>query len=160
MSEANEGLGVAHGRKESAKHFLFKQAEKAACRHPSLPYILMYEVKKTPPFFPAAAKLLKINQRCYNSCMSGHKSKDELDTGWKEFDRPEDGQVYQHYKGGKYEVVTTGFLEDGETPCVIYRSLADGNIWVRTATNFLETTEVKGKRMPRFRPVEAPGQSH
>lgn len=119
VSEANEGFGVVHRRKESAKHFLFKQAEKAACRHPLSPIYFDGRGQKTPPFFPAAAKPLKINQRCYNSCMSGHKSKDELDTDWKEFDRPEDGQVYKHYKGGKYEVVTTGFLEDGETPCVI-----------------------------------------
>lgn len=82
--------------------------------------------------------------------MSNHKSKDELDTGWDGFDRPEDGRIYQHYKGGKYEIVASGYLEDSETPCVVYRSLADGNTWVRTAKNFLESIEVDGTSMTRF----------
>lgn len=88
---------------------------------------------------------------------NNHKSKDELDAGWDGFDRPKDGQIYKHYKGGAYSVVATGFLEGGETPCVVYKSLIDKNTWVRTAQNFFETIEINGKLIPRFEPVESLG---
>lgn len=66
---------------------------------------------------------------------------------------PEDGQIFQHYKGGKYVIVATGFLEDSEAPCVIYRSLLKDIVWVRTAENFLEKVECKGSTQPRFKPI-------
>jgi hypothetical protein len=55
--------------------------------------------------------------------MSKQKSLDEIKAGWNDFERPKDGQIFQHYKGGKYEIIATGFLEDSEAPCVTYRSL-------------------------------------
>jgi hypothetical protein len=48
------------------------------------------------------------------------------------------------------EIVATGFLEDTEAPCAIYRSLKRGTVWVRTANSFLETVEYKDKIVPRF----------
>ena len=82
--------------------------------------------------------------------MTQQKPIDEIQAGWDDFDRPQDGQIFQHYKGGKYEIVATGFLEDSETPCVIYRSLLKNIIWVRTAKNFLENVEHDGAIQPRF----------
>jgi hypothetical protein len=55
--------------------------------------------------------------------MTKQKSIDEIKAGWVAMTRPIDGQVFQHYKGGNYEIIATGFLEDTEAPCVIYRSL-------------------------------------
>lgn len=85
--------------------------------------------------------------------MSKHRSNDELEQLWADFDRPEPGQRFEHYKGGHYEIIATGFLEDTEAPCVVYRSLAKGGVWVRTAKNFLEDIEHEGAVRPRFRPI-------
>lgn len=82
--------------------------------------------------------------------MSKLKPIGEILAGWNAFDRPGDGVQYQHYRGGRYEIIATGFLEDTEVPCVVYRSLEKGIIWVRTAKNFLESVEYEGRAVPRF----------
>lgn len=82
--------------------------------------------------------------------MTKQKSIEEILAGWDGLERPEDGAIYQHYKGGRYEIVATGFLEDTETPCVVYRSLKKDIVWVRTAKNFLENVEHDGETVPRF----------
>ena len=86
--------------------------------------------------------------------MSKQKPLEKILAGWDDFERPVDGQRFEHYKGGQYTVVATGFLEDSEAPCVVYKSLDKGIIWVRTAKNFFEDIEHQGKMMPRFRPKE------
>lgn len=85
--------------------------------------------------------------------MSKQKPIEEILAGWDGFDRPKDGQIFVHYKGGRYGIVATGFLEDTETPCVIYRSFEKDIVWERTAKNFLEEVEYEGKIVPRFRPL-------
>lgn len=85
--------------------------------------------------------------------MTKQRSIDEILTGWNGLERPLDGQVYQHYKGGNYEIVATGFLEDSEAPCAVYRFLLKNIVWVRTAKNFLETVEHNNRVMPRFKPI-------
>ncbi len=87
---------------------------------------------------------------CYDKIMTKQKSIDEIMAGWDGFSRPKDGQIFQHYKGGRYEIVATGFLEDTEAPCVVYRSLEKDIVWVRTAKNFFETIEYNGATRPRF----------
>ena len=82
--------------------------------------------------------------------MSKHKSTEEILAGWDGFDSPKNGDIYIHYKGGRYEIVATGFLEDTEAPCVVYRSLQRKTVWVRTAKNFLEDVEHNGQIVPRF----------
>lgn len=69
---------------------------------------------------------------------------------WDAYDRPTDGTRFHHYKGGEYEIVATGFLENEELPAVVYRSLEKNIVWVRTAENFFETVAVDGQTMPRF----------
>lgn len=86
--------------------------------------------------------------------MSKQKPIDEIQAGWNDYDRPRDGTTFQHYKGGKYEIVATGFIEDTETPCVAYRSLENDTVWVRTAKNFLEQVEYQGSLVLRFSPFE------
>lgn len=85
--------------------------------------------------------------------MPKSKPLDEILDNWKKFTRPQDGQRFQHYKGGVYEVVATGFIENSELPCVIYRSLEKNIVWVRTAENFLESIEDNGVTKPRFKPL-------
>lgn len=82
--------------------------------------------------------------------MTKQKPLEAILAGWDGLERPKDGDIYQHYKGGRYEIVATGFLEDTEAPCVVYRSLEKHVVWVRTAKNFLENVEYNGKITPRF----------
>lgn len=82
--------------------------------------------------------------------MSKMKPIEEILAGWSAFDRPKDGARYRHYKGGLYQIVATGFLEDSETPAVVYRSLEKDIVWVRTAKNFLEEVEHNGETVARF----------
>lgn len=82
--------------------------------------------------------------------MSKFESLDNIKSGWDEFDRPSSGEHFRHYKGGVYEVVTTGFIEETEAPAVVYRSLEKDIVWVRTAADFFEQIEVDGERRPRF----------
>ena len=90
------------------------------------------------------------------------KAKDivEIVAQWQAYERPEDGQVFEHYKGGLYSIVTTGFLEDTETPCVAYRSHKKDLVWVRTAKNFFEEIEHAGEIRPRFRRVDDAAQAN
>lgn len=82
--------------------------------------------------------------------MSKQKPIEEILAGWYGLERPKTGDIYKHYKGGRYQIVATGFLEDTEAPCVVYLSLKNDTVWVRTAKNFLENIEHDGKTMPRF----------
>lgn len=85
--------------------------------------------------------------------MSKLKPLEQIESQWLALDRPESGEKYQHYKGGVCEIVATGFLEDSEVPCIVYRSTEKNIIWVRSAKNFLENVEYKGVKVPRFKRV-------
>lgn len=55
--------------------------------------------------------------------------------------------IYKHLKsGGYYAVVCEGKVESDETPVVVYRSLQDGQVWVRAFDEFYDG---------RFAPQEA-----
>lgn len=85
--------------------------------------------------------------------MTKQKTLVEIKAQWSFFKRPQKGQIFLHYKGGQYEIVATGYLEDSEAPCVVYRSLLKNIVWVRTAKNFFENVEYKGTTQPRFKLV-------
>ncbi|HEX3099948.1 MAG TPA: DUF1653 domain-containing protein [Patescibacteria group bacterium] len=63
--------------------------------------------------------------------------------------------IYEHYKGGQYEV--TGIaLNEFEEAVVMYTALYDNPLskyWTRTLATFEEPVEVEGKTVPRFRRV-------
>lgn len=82
--------------------------------------------------------------------MIKHKTINDIVSGWNDYVRPEPNDVYRHYKGELYEIVTTGFIETTLEPCVVYRSVATHMVWVRTAKDFLEDIEHNGTRVPRF----------
>jgi hypothetical protein len=83
--------------------------------------------------------------------MAEHRTLEQLEASWAGFNRPKDGDQYRHYKGGLYEIVATGFLEATEQPCVIYRSLKNNSIWVRTVENFFELIDRDAQPVPRFK---------
>jgi len=64
------------------------------------------------------------------------------------------GGLYEHYKGKRYKV--HGLVHHSETleELVLYETLYPhdlGNMWVRPKAMFLETIEIDGNRVPRFR---------
>ncbi len=67
---------------------------------------------------------------------------------------------YQHYKGPFYEVIETCHHSETLEKLVVYRSLyeceiyGENALWVRPLTMFLETVEVNGEAIQRFRKVE------
>ena len=64
--------------------------------------------------------------------------------------------LYQHYKGGEYEVLAVVRHSETLEPLVLYRPLYnDSGLWVRPYAMFSETVEVNGQRRPRFAPVRA-----
>ncbi len=59
---------------------------------------------------------------------------------------------YEHYKGGKYEVVGIARHSETNEELVIYRDIDEKNkIWARPLAMFSEEVELSGKKMPRFR---------
>ncbi|TXG76807.1 DUF1653 domain-containing protein [Patescibacteria group bacterium] len=89
--------------------------------------------------------------------MSKSKTIEEIIAGWAVYIRPENGDMFRHYKGGEYAVVATGYMEDSEVPAVIYRSIQKDIIWVRTAKNFFEEVEYDNTRQPRFLAINKEG---
>ena len=64
--------------------------------------------------------------------------------------------IYQHFRGGKYEVIANGCMEATGEGVVIYRSLTSGKVWVRSLENWSETAEVLDEsgiysEVPRFK---------
>ena len=58
---------------------------------------------------------------------------------------------YQHYKGGKYEVIGIAKYSETNEELVIYCDIKDDQkIWARPLAMFLEEVEIEGKKMPRF----------
>ena len=62
---------------------------------------------------------------------------------------------YRQYKGHEYTVLGVGRHSETLEEFVVYRQeYGDHGLWVRPAAMFLETVELEGKKVPRFRPLE------
>ena len=62
--------------------------------------------------------------------------------------------LYQHYKGGEYEVLAVVRHSETLEPLVLYRPLYnDSGLWVRPYAMFCEDVVVEGQAMRRFSPV-------
>ena len=59
---------------------------------------------------------------------------------------------YRHYKGKEYTVIGVARHSETEEELVVYRQeYGDHGLWVRPKPMFLETVEVEGQAVPRFR---------
>lgn len=64
--------------------------------------------------------------------------------------------LYRHYKGNDYFVFQVATHSETREPMVFYRCLyGDYSWWVRPLEMFLETVELAGETIPRFRFVRA-----
>lgn len=65
------------------------------------------------------------------------------------------GGKYEHYKGKPYRVLAIAKHSETLEEMVVYQQLyGEGGVWVRPLGMFLETVEVEGKTVPRFRYIE------
>lgn len=54
-------------------------------------------------------------------------------------DHPDQSEIWQHVKSqGLYTVIGEGLQESDLEPVVIYRSLFDGELWVRPTSEFYD----------------------
>jgi len=62
---------------------------------------------------------------------------------------------YEHYKGGKYEVIGVAKHSETGEELVIYRDLSNNQkVWARPLVMFFEEVEIEGKKMTRFKLIE------
>lgn len=62
--------------------------------------------------------------------------------------------IYIHYKNREYEVLGVGINSETLEEYVIYKALyGKGLTWLRPLKMFLETIEIEGKVIPRFKHV-------
>lgn len=61
--------------------------------------------------------------------------------------------LYQHFKGGKYEVLGVARHSEDIGNMVVYKSLHDGGLWVRPIEMWNEVIERDGKTFLRFEKI-------
>jgi hypothetical protein len=66
---------------------------------------------------------------------------------------PAKGELWKHYKGGLYMIVAIGRDEPTLEDVVVYASLKDDSVWVRSMTAFKGSVDENGY-MPRFSRVD------
>lgn len=59
--------------------------------------------------------------------------------------------IYQHYKGGLYEVLHVAKHSETQEELVIYKSISDDQIWARPKPTFLESVMHSDLYIPRFK---------
>lgn len=68
---------------------------------------------------------------------------------------PNEGRLYQHYKGDFYRIICRGRLsEERDQEMVVYRSMKFGSVWIRPLSMFMEDVLwPDGKHRARFTPI-------
>jgi len=67
--------------------------------------------------------------------------------------------IYEHYKGKKYEVLGVARHSETLEQLVVYKALYDSTefglnaMWARPSSLFIETIEIDGQVIPRFKKV-------
>jgi hypothetical protein len=64
---------------------------------------------------------------------------------------------YEHYKGKRYNVLGVGRHTEADEYFVVYRPLYEHDdqpdIWLRPFAMFMETVELNGQTIPRFKKI-------
>jgi hypothetical protein len=64
--------------------------------------------------------------------------------------------VYEHFKGGRYLVLTVATHSETQEPMVVYASLDNGEIWTRPLSMWLENVQwPNGSIQARFMPIRS-----
>ena len=64
--------------------------------------------------------------------------------------------IYQHYKGKLYQVFHVATHSETQEKLVVYQCLyGDYSMWVRPLDMFIETVEIEGETLPRFKLIQA-----
>ena len=66
---------------------------------------------------------------------------------------PVSGEIYKHYKGGTYEIISMATHTEIQEKMVVYKSLSFGSIYVRPYEEWIKPVEVEGGSKTRFRKV-------
>ena len=74
---------------------------------------------------------------------------------------PQIGEIYEHYRGGRYKIIDHGIYEPTEEAVVMYESLYDapgypkGTHWIRPLDVFSQmVTGEDDQKIPRFKHVK------
>lgn len=59
--------------------------------------------------------------------------------------------VYQHYKGNKYQIIALAKHTETEENLVVYRNVDTFDTWARPEKMFFSYVFVDGKRLKRFK---------
>ncbi len=63
-----------------------------------------------------------------------------------------EGDLYVHYSGKRYQVLSVGRHSETLEECVVYKALyGEQDVWIRPLAMFLETVEIDGLVQPRFK---------
>ena len=66
-----------------------------------------------------------------------------------------EGAVFEHYKGKRYKILAVSRHSESLEECVVYQAqYGHRDVWVRSLPMFLETVEIEGRVLPRFKRVE------
>jgi hypothetical protein len=65
------------------------------------------------------------------------------------------GGLYEHFKKKRYQIVALARHSETLEELVVYQALyGEGGVWVRPVAMFVETVELGGLLVPRFKRVE------
>lgn len=67
------------------------------------------------------------------------------------------GQIWQHFKGGKYRIINVAKHSETLEDLVIYEALYDkvtSKYWARPLADFLGTKNIDGEEVPRFKLIK------
>lgn len=63
--------------------------------------------------------------------------------------------IYEHYSGKQYDIIGVARHSETLEDMVVYQArYGENDIWVRPYDMFLETVEIDGKKVPRFKLIK------
>ncbi len=60
------------------------------------------------------------------------------------------GRIYRHYKGNIYKIIALARHSETGEDMIVYKSVKNGDVWVRPQYMWNEEVEVNGTKVLRF----------